>query len=113
MPGAQCTRSLVCAGVVKMHTSIHSGRTGNHPASPHAMVLTASFVLSPAIGLSCHRRLQRLNCKLDVGVEASGPHDFSVRKLSALVRSTARVHRIPPRVCDDGQRPSVGRDGGG
>src|SRR5258708_39228832 len=22
-----------------MHTSIHSGRTGNHPASPHAMVL--------------------------------------------------------------------------
>jgi hypothetical protein len=24
-----------------------------------------------------------------------------------------RVHRIPPRVNDDGQRPSVGRDGGG
>jgi hypothetical protein len=38
-----------------VHTSIHSGRTGNHPASPHAMVLTVSFVLSPAIGLSCHR----------------------------------------------------------
>src|SRR6266436_5879492 len=30
-----------------MHTSIHSGRTGNRPASPHAMVLTASFVISP------------------------------------------------------------------
>ena len=56
MPGAQCTRSLVCAGVVKkMHTSF-SGRTGNHPASPHAMVLTVYFVISPAIGLSCHRR---------------------------------------------------------
>jgi hypothetical protein len=32
-----------------MHTSL-SGRTGNHPASPHAMVLTVYFVLSPAIG---------------------------------------------------------------
>ena len=30
--------------------------TRNHPASPHAMVLTVSFVLSPAIGLVCHRR---------------------------------------------------------
>ena len=31
--------------------------TRNHPASPHAMVLTVCFVLSPAIGLFCHRRL--------------------------------------------------------
>src|ERR1700686_1674192 len=43
-----------------MHTSIHSGRTENHPASPHAMVLTAYVALSPAIGLSCHRRLRKL-----------------------------------------------------
>jgi hypothetical protein len=50
--------------------------------------------------------------ELDASVEASGPHDFSVRKLNALVSRAARVHRIPPRVCDDGQRPSVGRDGG-
>jgi hypothetical protein len=129
MPGAQCTRSLVCAWVVNMHTSIHSGRTGNHPASPHAMVLTVSSALSPVIGLFCHRRLQRLNRKLDASVEASGPHDFAVRdrlrqrlrrawypsaevlakaESGALVRSAARVHRIPPRVCDDGQRPSSG-----
>jgi len=27
----------------------------NHPAFPHAMVLTAYFVISPVIGLSCHR----------------------------------------------------------
>src|SRR3954467_13907724 len=26
------------------------------PAFPHAMVLTVSFVISPVIGLSCHRR---------------------------------------------------------
>jgi hypothetical protein len=105
MPGAQCTRSLVCVVVVKMHTSIHSGRTGNHPASPHTMVLTASFVLSPAIGLFCHRRWQNYFRQLDASVEASGPHDFSVRKLGALVSSAARVHRIQPRVRDDRDTP--------
>ena len=33
MPGAQCTRSLVCAGVVKNAHEILSGRTGitRHP----------------------------------------------------------------------------------
>src|SRR5258708_4101116 len=50
-PAASCAH-----GVVRMHTSIHSGGTGNHPAFPHAMVLTAYFVISPAIGLFCHRR---------------------------------------------------------
>jgi len=37
MPGAQCTRSLVCEMVVKMHTSIHSEFTGI-ARHPHAMV---------------------------------------------------------------------------
>jgi hypothetical protein len=31
--------------------------------------------------------------------------------VNALVRSIFCVHRIPPRVNDDGQRPSVRRDG--
>ena len=54
------------------------------------MVLTVSFVLSPVIGLSCHRRLANggksapgradlASARLDAGVEASGPHDFIVR----------------------------------
>jgi hypothetical protein len=43
------------------------------------MVLTAYFVLSPAIGLVCHRHLANGFAKLDAGVEASGPHDFTVR----------------------------------
>src|SRR3979490_1828843 len=35
-----------------------------HPAFPHAMVLTASFVLSPVTGLFCHRhqRICGLSC---------------------------------------------------
>src|SRR4051795_8783625 len=51
----------------------------SNPAFPHAMVLTVSFVISPVIGLCCHRRLARLSAELDASVEASGPHDFAVR----------------------------------
>jgi hypothetical protein len=90
----------------------HHRSTGFIPAFPHAMVLTVSFVLSPVIGLSCHRHLARLLARLDAGFEASGPHDFAVRGVGALVLSAARVHRIPPRVDDVAQRPSVGQDGG-
>jgi hypothetical protein len=42
------------------------------------MVLTVSSVISPVIGLFCHRRL-RIDHRLDTSVEASGPHDFAVR----------------------------------
>jgi hypothetical protein len=58
------------------------------------MVLTVYFVLSPAIGLFCHRRLTDMvlskpgwadfaSERLDTSVEVSGPHDFTVR-FSAL-----------------------------
>jgi hypothetical protein len=53
MPGARCTRSLVCKS--RKHTSVVTTVAPGHPAFPHAMVLTVSFVLSPVIGLSCHR----------------------------------------------------------
>jgi hypothetical protein len=72
------------------------------------MVLTAYIVLSPVIGLSCHRHLALLLARLDAGVEASGPHDFAVRGGSALVFGAARVHRIPPRVRDDHDTPLCG-----
>ena len=81
MPGAQCTRSRACS--VESTRVSHHGRTGNHPAFPHAMVLTVSFVLFPVTGLVCHRHLARLLARLDAGVGASEPHDFAVR-MSAL-----------------------------
>src|SRR4051812_44039796 len=130
MPGAQCTRGLACKSETSTRASspkVHRV----HPAFPHAMVLTVSFVLSPVIGLFCHRRLRIKDClspvgpthlrKLDAGVEASGPHDFAVRssisRQHAVDRSRAnppcdhvpaqrcRVHRIPPRVRDDRETP--------
>jgi hypothetical protein len=124
------------------HTSVVTTGHRIHPAFPHAMVLTASFVLSPVIGLSCHRRLADMvlsktrsgrlaSAGLDAGVEASGPHDFAVRSkhLSSARPVIAHrsiepalpsrhalrrccVHRIPPRVRDDRDTPLVGWDGG-
>jgi hypothetical protein len=57
MPGAHCTRSLACK--VKKHTSVVTTVTaGVTRHSRTRVVLTVSFVLSPAIGLVCHRRLR-------------------------------------------------------
>src|SRR3954454_9801981 len=73
------------------------------------MGLTVSFVLSPVIGLCCHRRLR---CrKLDAGVEASGPHDFAVRLSAVRQQHYPRPSHLAPTsvTC---ARPSVGRDGG-
>src|ERR1700681_1437906 len=40
---------------VVTHTSVVTTSSPEHPAFPHAMVLTAYFVLSPATNSSCHR----------------------------------------------------------
>jgi hypothetical protein len=56
MPGAWRTHSLVCE-LKKAYERSHHGQAGGNPAFPARMVLTVSFVISPVIGLSCHRRL--------------------------------------------------------
>jgi hypothetical protein len=103
MPGARRTRSLVCAwGSEYAHEYSQRGRQ-NHPASPRNG-FNGVYVISPAIGLCCHRRLAERSAKLDAGVEASGPHDLAVR-FSAARRRHLHVHRIPPRVRDDREPP--------
>jgi hypothetical protein len=49
MPGARCTRSLVCAWGSKYAHEYSQRATGNHPAFP-AQWFTAYIVLSPVIG---------------------------------------------------------------
>src|SRR6202050_5077565 len=91
------------ASRVEKNTRVsHHGHAGS-PGIPRAMVLTVSFALSPVIGLVCHRRRRdaKHHRQLDASVEASGPHDFAVRKLSAFVNAPPHVHRIPPYVRDD------------
>jgi hypothetical protein len=76
------------------------------------MVLTASFVISPAIGFFVTVAGSALAADLNASVEASGPHDFSVR-IAALSSSAPPASTASrPNVRDDGQRPSSGRDGG-
>jgi hypothetical protein len=93
-------RSRVQDAQKNAHTSIQVQR--RQSGLPCAMVLTAYFVLSPVIGLSCHRRPAKPGmsapgwadfafARLDAGVEASGPHDFTVRGRLAPRPSTGVV----------------------
>src|SRR5487761_2219683 len=95
-----------------MHTSIHSEFTGNTRHSPrngftayNALSLVSRAFLPPSLPQVALR-------KLDASVGASGPHDFAVRKQSALVRSATRVHLSPPRVRDDREPPLLSRRDG-
>ena len=105
MPGARCTRGLVCKLQGNAHTSKQVQRRQSD--IPCAMVLTAYFVLSPVTGLFCHRRLMDTSTKLDASVGASGPHDFAVRFGTVRYRRF-HVHRILTRVRDDREPPLCG-----
>jgi hypothetical protein len=74
------------------------------------MVLTVSFVLSPAIGFFVTvSGAMREHCRqIDFGIEKPGPHDFAVRRrpsspkwlrraLAWLVVRCLCVHRISPQ----------------
>jgi hypothetical protein len=86
-----------------MHTSIHSGRTGNHPASPHAMVygllraLPGDRALLPPSPANMSASLTPASRRQD--------HTTWPSAIGALVKSASRVHRIPPRVRDDRDTP--------
>src|SRR5439155_26714042 len=111
-----------------------------HPAFPHAMVLTAYFVLSPATNSSCHRHRRIKACLRPVGPTclhqldtSNGCQDHTaLPSASASFVSTpfdrSRIFRpaLPSRHAPDAaastasrpasvtiaSRPSVGRDGG-
>jgi hypothetical protein len=105
MPGARSARSLACKSRKHASKSPRSRRVARH--SPRNG-FNSCFALSPVTGLSCHRRLADTSATLDASVGASGPHDFAVRRVSALVRCAARVHRIPcPTSVTIAKRPSV------
>ena len=87
MPGAQCTRSLVCEVGSSKCTRVFTAVAPEITRHPRTQWFTAYSALSPAIGLSCHRHRWCYHRRLDAGVEASGPHDFTVR--SSIVRQRA------------------------
>jgi hypothetical protein len=127
MPGAQCTRSLVCAIGSEVCTPVFTAEAPEPSGIPHAMVLTVSFVLSPVTssflppsplglnGISSPGWADDASARLDIsnGCQdhttspyASAPfvcvmcHRSRVFTRPAIhpSRRRCRVHRIPPHV---------------
>jgi len=111
MPGARCTRSLVCAIGSKYAHEYSQRATGNHPNS-RTQWFTAYTVLSPVIGF-----LVTVACKRFANLMPASRHQDHTSSPSAASnarQARRRVHRIPPRVRDVASRPSewdgTGRD---
>ena len=108
MPGARCTRGLVCNRRKKIRTRAYRFSGGIRHSLRHGFM--AYVVLSPAGRARCHRRRRNGFHRLDASIGASGPHDFTVR-IRTIRQRHIRVHRIPSRACDDRETPLVpGRD---
>ncbi|SHG35173.1 hypothetical protein SAMN05444169_1983 [Bradyrhizobium erythrophlei] len=103
--GCQRTRSRAC--------SVESTRVSHHgcaetPGIPARNGFNGFLrdlpgdraFLSPSPAKTCFRQL-------DAGVEASGPHDFSVRFSAVRQKNAAASTASRPNVRDDGQRPSL------
>src|SRR5712672_4374047 len=105
MPGARCTRSLVCDKKQTYERS-HHGHTGTTRHSPRNG-FTAYFALSPVTTLfdtvACASS-RRLDAN-DWGVRTTRLHRTQADRVR-LAR--CRVHRIPLHVDDVAQRPSIG-----
>jgi len=61
------------------------------------MVLTGYFVLSPAIGLFVTVTSENFSRQFDASVEASGPHDFAVRRHAVRQGHLTRPPHPAPR----------------
>jgi hypothetical protein len=76
------------------------------------LVLTVSFVLSPANGLFATVPTQcKALSRVDASIAASGPHDFIVR-LTACSSGTpqASIASRAQRIVTIAKRPSIGRE---
>ena len=101
MPNAPAASCALCSW--SMHTSIHSGGTGNIRHSPRNG-FTAYCALSPGTGLFCPRRSQDKPATL---TPASGRQDHTPLPSASAppVQRRRRVHRIPPHVRDVRETP--------
>ena len=107
MPGARCARSRACS--VESTRVSHHGHTGNTRHSPRNGLRLISCSPRGPGSLAPVIPEKPASQELSASVGAPGPHDFAVRVRLAR-QARRRVHRIPLRVRDVAQRPSVGRD---
>jgi hypothetical protein len=105
-PGVRCTRSLVCSVLVAHECSHH--RSPEHPASLRngfngfLRALPGDRALLPPSPALLLADLTPATGRQD--------HTTSSSALAPFVKQRRRVHRIPLRVDDVAQRPSVARD---
>ena len=88
-PAASCA-------VCWWHTSVVTTVAPEHPAFPHAMVLTAYSVLSPATNSSCHRHRR---IKGNVRARSGRPHLRQLDTSNGCQDHTALPSASAPFVC--------------
>ena len=104
-PGARRTRGLACQCTRQKRTRAYRFG-GNTPAFP-AQWLYGLLRALPGERLSCHRRPMRSFASQDLTpAPRRQNHTTSPYASATHVSRSSRVHRISPRVRDDGQRPS-------
>ena len=96
MPGARCTRGLVCKECAFRRTRAY--RAAEAVRHPLRNGFTAYLVLSPVSGLFCHRRQRDTSRQLDASIAAPGPHDFAVRLRSFVYAPKARLNKSVHRI---------------
>ena len=109
MSDARCTRGLAC----NVHRRVRTRAYRAAEAIRHSLRngFTAYFVLSPVNGsFATVAPWEAIASRcMDASTATSGPHAFAVRVSHARCHGL-RVHRIPPHVRSDRERPS-GRAG--
>jgi hypothetical protein len=111
MPGARCTRSRACR-VVSTRVS-HHGRTGT-PGIPARDGVNGFLRTLPGDRALLSPSPANNSADLTPTIEASGPHDFAVRKSALSSAAPPASIASQPYVRDDRETPlCVGRDGGG
>ena len=114
MPGAQCTRSLVCEVVVQDAHEYSQRSHRKSPGIPARNGFTAYVELSPAIGLFCHRRLRKL-LPADLTPASRRQDHTTSPSASKTLSSEAPLAATAssPASVTIAIRPSSGVDGGG
>ena len=104
-PGACCTRGLACDLRKQKCTRAYRAAGAFRPSLRSGF--TAYFVLFPENGSFASVAREKLSLLLDLTPAPRRPnHTTSPYASGAYVYRALSVHRISPRVRDDGQRPS-------
>src|SRR6185503_14570238 len=93
MPGARCTRGLVCQKLRNWRTRAYRAAE-NTPTSPAQWLYGLLRALPGELALLPPSLCGKLPAKLSASVAAPGPHDFAVRPCS-FVRACAPEQKRP------------------